>query len=50
MIARLTPEERPSTTRRFEFPLPIDLRGLPACGRGVSGTMRGTQPEHTVCR
>lgn len=36
--------------RRFEFPTTVDLRGIPATGRGVSGTIRGTQPETEATR
>ena len=27
---------------------PVDLRGLPAIGRGVAGAVRGTQPERAL--
>jgi len=27
---------------------PVDLRGLPAIGRGVSGAVRGSQPERAL--
>jgi len=30
--------------RGFEFPSPTDLRGIPAIGHGVTGTIRGTDP------
>jgi len=43
------PLTRPITDR-FEFPDPVDLRGIPATGRGVGGTIRGTQPEHAATR
>ena len=28
----------------------LDLRGIPALGRGVSGAIRGTSPHGHVCR
>jgi hypothetical protein len=34
----------PPAHRRFEFPSPTDLRGIPAIGHGVTGTIRGTDP------
>jgi hypothetical protein len=30
---------------RFEFQDPVDLRGIPAIGRGVAGHIPGTHPE-----
>lgn len=30
---------------RFEFPNPVDLRGIPAIGRGVGGCIPGTRPD-----
>jgi hypothetical protein len=33
-----------SKARRFEFPNPVDMRGIPALGKGVGGTIRGTSP------
>jgi hypothetical protein len=27
---------------------PVDLRGVPAIGRGVAGAVRGTQPERAL--
>ena len=27
---------------------PVDLRGLPAIGRGVAGAVRGTQPDRAL--
>lgn len=29
----------------FEFPDPVDMRGIPALGPGVGGTIRGTRPD-----
>jgi hypothetical protein len=37
-----------SVSRRFEFPNPVDMRGIPALGRGVGGTIRGTRPDAIV--
>lgn len=34
-----------TVSRRFEFPNPVDMRGIPALGRGVGGTIRGTRPD-----
>ena len=34
-----------AVTRRFEFPNPVDMRGIPALGPGVGGTIRGTRPD-----
>lgn len=34
-----------NVSRHFEFPNPVDLRGIPALGRGVGGTIRGTRPD-----
>lgn len=31
--------------KRFEFANPVDLRGIPAIGRGVSGCIPGTRPD-----
>lgn len=54
LIAKLDPGERPvivaATGTRFEFPDPVDMRGIPALGPGVGGTMRGTQPEARATR
>lgn len=51
LIARLSPDKRPATTtNRFEFPDPVDLRGIPVCGQGVGSTMPGTQPENAATR
>jgi hypothetical protein len=35
----------PVVHRRFEFPIPTDLRGIPAIGHGVNSTIRGTDPS-----
>lgn len=40
-------EER---AKRRHAPSSMDLRGLPAVGRGVAGHIRDTQPERYVCR
>ena len=37
-------------SRHFEFPDPVDLRGIPVTGPGVGSTMRGTQPENACTR
>lgn len=40
-------------TRVFVMPTGADharLRGIPAIGRGVSGAIRGTDPEHEATR
>jgi hypothetical protein len=52
LIAKIAHEgdarfERPATAR-FEFPNPVDMRGIPALGRGVGGTIRGTRPD-AIC-
>jgi hypothetical protein len=39
-----------AVSARFEFPDPVDLRGIPAVGRGVGGHIRGTQPEAATTR
>lgn len=41
-------EER-EERRRFEFPEPADLRGIPAIGRGVGGAIPGTRPDVRDC-
>jgi hypothetical protein len=38
-------ERQRARDRRFEFQDPVDLRGIPALGRGVGGTIRGTRPD-----
>lgn len=47
-IARDTGNRLERHHERFEFPDPVDIRGIPATGRGVSGTIRGTQPESRI--
>ena len=50
-IARLTESApAPHVSSSFSFPDPVDLRGIPAIGRGVGGTIPGTQPENAVAR
>ena len=38
------------TIRTDAVPDPQDLRGIPAIGRGVTGTSPGTDPEREACR
>lgn len=49
-LAKLTPDERRAITSTFEFPDPVDIRGIPAVGRSISGHIRGTQPESAATR
>jgi hypothetical protein len=35
---------QPHVSSRFAFQDPVDLRGLPAVGRNVTGAIRGTKP------
>lgn len=49
-IARETgghiPTERDrARSNRFEFSNPVDMRGIPALGPGVGGTIHGTRPD-----
>lgn len=37
-------EQQPEPTRRFEFPEPQSLRGIPAIGRGVRGAITELPP------
>jgi hypothetical protein len=51
-IAKLDGEAKVErhVARSFEFPDPVDLRGLPAIGRGCSGAIRGTRPGDGLFR
>lgn len=40
-------EEREKARRRWAPPDPVDLRGIPAVGRGVGGAIRGTRPDRS---
>ena len=42
-------DEPQAKPRRFVAD-PVDLRGIPAIGPGIGGTMRGTQPEAETVR
>ena len=45
-----TPPPQPHIAPTFTFPNPVDLRGIPAVGQGISGHIHGTQPENFVTR
>jgi hypothetical protein len=53
-IAKLAKEGKPierHVQRGFEFADPVDLRGLPAVGRGCGGgAIRGTRPGDGLFR
>jgi hypothetical protein len=50
-VARAKKEQRQSSTTAGKVTWvqdPVDLRGVPAIGRGVAGAVRGTQPERAL--
>jgi hypothetical protein len=51
-MAKLEPDTPITHTHRgFEFPDPVDLRGLPAVGRGCGGgAIRGSTPGANLFR
>lgn len=52
-VARALDEASPTDGRIYVMPTGADherLRGIPAIGRGVSGAIRGTDPEREACR
>lgn len=50
-IARLEPS-KPILHHHagFNFPMPVDLRGIPCIAQATPGHIRGTQPEAATCR
>lgn len=38
-------EARARRESPFEFPDPVDLRGIPVIGRGIAGIAPGTRPD-----
>lgn len=44
-IADERERHRQARAARFEFPNPVDLRGIPAIGPGVAGVSPGTRPD-----